>query len=74
MLRNLEGSQKQRLLGKFIESDHAKIDRLMELHFKYYNRVQKIDNRLEQEKLVDILYTARVFLQFLSPTQYLFRN
>ena len=50
MLHNLRGSQRQRLLAKFSESDYAKIERLMELHFKYYDRVQQVDNRLDQEK------------------------
>ena len=50
MLHNLRGSQRQRLLAKFVENDFAKIERLIELHFKYYDRVQQVDDRLEQEK------------------------
>ena len=50
MLHNLRGSQRQRLLAKFTENEFAKIERLMELHFKYYDRVQHVDNRLDQEK------------------------
>ncbi|CAK8697603.1 unnamed protein product [Clavelina lepadiformis] len=50
MLRNLKTSQRQRLLAKFSENDFAKVDRLMELHFKYYDRVLAVDNRLEEEK------------------------
>ena len=50
MLHNLKGSQRQRLLAKFSENEFAKIERLMELHFKYYERVQLVDNRLEKEK------------------------
>uniref|UniRef100_H2YRA6 Beta-catenin-like protein 1 n=1 Tax=Ciona savignyi TaxID=51511 RepID=H2YRA6_CIOSA len=50
MLQNLSGSQRQRLVAKFTENDFAKVDRLMELHFKYYDRVQRVDNRLEAER------------------------
>nr|CAB3234362.1 beta-catenin-like protein 1 [Phallusia mammillata] len=50
MLHNLKGSQRQRLIAKFSEGDFAKVDRLLELHFKYYNRIQAVDNRLDIEK------------------------
>jgi len=50
MLHNLKGSQRQRLIAKFSENDYAKVDRLLELHFKYYERVQKFDSRLDVEK------------------------
>ena len=50
MLHNLRGSQRQRLIAKFSEGDFAKIERLMELHFKYYDKVQHVDNRLDREK------------------------
>ncbi|XP_039260592.2 beta-catenin-like protein 1 [Styela clava] len=50
MLRNLQGPQRQRLISKFTESDLAKVDRLMEIHFKYYSRVQAAENKLEKEK------------------------
>lgn len=50
MLHNLKGSQRQRLIAKFSEGDFAKVDRLLELHFKYYNRIQAVDNRLDNEK------------------------
>nr|XP_002130495.1 beta-catenin-like protein 1 [Ciona intestinalis] len=50
MLQNLSGSHRQRLIAKFTENDFAKVDRLMELHFKYYERVQRVDNRLDAER------------------------
>ena len=55
MLINLKGSHKQRLVAKFSENDYAKVDRLMELHFKYYERVQKAENKIDRErsKLID---------------------
>jgi beta-catenin-like protein 1 len=40
LLLRLSGEQHQRVLNKFIESGHEKVDRLMELHDKYYRKVQ----------------------------------
>uniref|UniRef100_A0A673N201 Beta-catenin-like protein 1 n=1 Tax=Sinocyclocheilus rhinocerous TaxID=307959 RepID=A0A673N201_9TELE len=50
MLRNLKGQQRSRLLSKFTENDCEKVDRLMELHFKYLEAVQLADKRIEGEK------------------------
>ncbi|GLG92811.1 Beta-catenin-like protein 1 [Gryllus bimaculatus] len=50
MLRNCRGPQRQRLLSKFTENDHEKVDRLLELHFKYLEKVEEVDLVLEQER------------------------
>lgn len=50
MLKNCRGPQRQRLMNKFTENDHEKVDRLMELHFKYLEKVQNTDNQIETEK------------------------
>uniref|UniRef100_A0A671YIX8 Catenin, beta like 1 n=1 Tax=Sparus aurata TaxID=8175 RepID=A0A671YIX8_SPAAU len=50
MLRNLKSQQRSRLLTKFTENDCEKVDRLMELHFKYLEAVQQADKRIEGEK------------------------
>lgn len=50
MLRNSKGSQKQRLLSKFVENDFEKVDRLMELHLKYLEKVESIDREIENAK------------------------
>ncbi|TRY98616.1 hypothetical protein DNTS_005290 [Danionella cerebrum] len=50
MLRNLRGQQRSRLLSKFTENDYEKVDRLMELHFKYLEAVQLATRRIEGEK------------------------
>lgn len=47
MLRNCKGPQRQRLLSKFSENDFEKVDRLLELHLKYLEKVDAIDNDLE---------------------------
>lgn len=47
MLHNCRGNQRTRLLSKFCENDHEKVDRLLELHFKYMDKVDKIDKQVE---------------------------
>lgn len=50
MLRNCQGSQRQRLLAKFTENDLEKVDRLLELHFKYMDKVDRTEKEMEQEQ------------------------
>jgi len=52
LVKNCEGIQRQRLINKFTENDHEKIDRLMEMHFKYLDRVNKADDKIEHKKRV----------------------
>ena len=54
LLRNSHGTQRQRLLSKFTENDHEKVERLMELHFKYLDKVRQCDDSIEKEKVVSI--------------------
>lgn len=53
MLRNCKGAQRQRLLSKFIENDFEKVDRLMELHLKYLEKVENFDAQIEQDKQIN---------------------
>ena len=65
-MRNLKDKLRDRLVQKFVELDHAKTDRLLEMHFKYMDKVDEgkfIDfassyNRISAEK--DILKRARM--------------
>lgn len=43
-------TQKQRVLNKFVENDHEKVERLLELHFKYLEKVRNCDKQIEREK------------------------
>lgn len=52
MLRNCRGQQRQRLLSKFTENDHEKVDRLLELHFKYLDKVEEVDLMIENQRKV----------------------
>lgn len=49
MLRNCKGPQRQRLLAKFTENDFEKVERLMELHFKYLEKVEEVDREVDQQ-------------------------
>ncbi|XP_037948494.1 beta-catenin-like protein 1 [Teleopsis dalmanni] len=48
MLRNCKGAQRQRLLSKFTENDHEKVDRLLELHLKYLEKMESADREIDQ--------------------------
>lgn len=50
LFRHLSGNNRTRLVQKFVEDDHVKVDRLMELYFKYQRRVQDADARIERER------------------------
>lgn len=52
MLRNCKGAQRQRLLSKFTENDHEKVDRLLELHLKYLEKVEAVDREIDQQPRV----------------------
>lgn len=61
MLRNCRGSQRQRLVSKFTENDHEKVDRLLELHFKYLEKVEGVDDGIEDgEGNEDAVYLKRL--------------
>lgn len=49
-LWNLRGQQWIWFLNKFIENDSEKVDRLMELYFKYLGVMQVVDKKIEGEK------------------------
>lgn len=41
-------------MTKFTENDHEKVDRLLELHFKYLDKVELIDQEVENMQKVSI--------------------
>lgn len=49
LLRNSSGSQLQRLMNKFVEEDHLKVDRLVELHLFYLQQSKTLDMQIEAE-------------------------
>lgn len=49
LLRNCRPNQRSRLISKFTENDHEKVDRLLELHFKYLEKVLATNYSLEEQ-------------------------
>ena len=49
LFQNVQGSGRDRLLGKFTEKDHEKVDRLVELHFAYSRRLKEVGAQLREE-------------------------
>lgn len=49
LLKNCRSAQHERLLNKFIENEHEKVDRIMELHFKYSDKVRQAEREIEIE-------------------------
>lgn len=49
MLRNCKGPQRQRLLSKFTENEFEKVERLLELHLKYLEKVDAIDDQIDED-------------------------
>lgn len=58
MLRNCKGPQRQRLLSKFTENEFEKVERLLELHLKYLEKVDAIDEDENEEE--DAVYLKRL--------------
>lgn len=46
LLRYCPPNLKQRVLAKFVENDHEKVDRLIELHLKYFEKVKATDVKI----------------------------
>merc|ERR1719322_2051851 len=46
---NNASKQRERILAKFTENDHEKVDRLMEIHDKYLAKVQEADAEIDDE-------------------------
>merc|ERR550525_1812843 len=46
---NSAGKQRERILIKFTENDHEKVDRLMEVHDKYLAKVEESDKAIDKE-------------------------
>ncbi|XP_032683091.1 beta-catenin-like protein 1 [Odontomachus brunneus] len=60
MLRNCKGQQRQRLLSKFTENDYEKVDRLMELHFKYLEKVEEVEKTGKEDEDEEESYLRRL--------------
>ena len=66
LLKNCRGPQRQRLLSKFTENDHEKVERLMEMHFKFLDKVTTTEQLLAQEGLNQEEDEEEMYLRRLS--------
>jgi beta-catenin-like protein 1 len=66
LLKNCRGSQRQRLVTKFTESDHEKVERLMELHFKFIDRVAVTEDRLRSTDDQEEMDEEEMYLERLN--------
>jgi len=64
MLRNCRGPQRQRLLSKFTENDHEKVDRLLELHFKYLEKVEEVDLEIDHDRRVSYTFVLNESVEY----------
>ena len=62
LFKNCKGSHRSRILIKFTESDHEKVERLMELHFKYVDRVSTSLKLVKIVLMVSIITSCISFL------------
>lgn len=53
MLKNCKGPQRQRLISKFSENDYEKVERLIELHLKYLEKVDATDAEIDNDPEAD---------------------
>ena len=54
------------MLAKFTENDHEKVERLMELHFKYLERVELAEDKIAREGLDKYEDEEEIYLRRLS--------
>ena len=69
LLKNCRSNQRHRLVGKFTENDHEKVDRLLELHFKYLEKVLATNANLEEQARVSqsfkFLFISKVCIKMI---------
>lgn len=55
-----------RLINKFVENDFEKVDRMIELHEKYFNAVKEFDKTMEKSKKKTSLSDEEIYLERLD--------
>ncbi|KAK7071428.1 Beta-catenin-like protein 1, partial [Halocaridina rubra] len=66
LLRNCRPNQRTRLISKFTENDHEKVDRLLELHFKYLDKVLATNYAVEEQAKAENLSEDELYLRRLD--------
>merc|ERR1712029_1236014 len=60
LMKNCRGPQRQRMLAKFTENDHEKVERLMEMHFKFLEKVTEAEQEIAKEGNEEEMYLRRL--------------
>ncbi|XP_071626770.1 beta-catenin-like protein 1 isoform X2 [Temnothorax longispinosus] len=60
LLKNCKGQQRQTLLSYFTENDYEKVDRLMELHFNYLEKVEEVKKNGKDDEDEKESYSRRL--------------
>ncbi|XP_077274207.1 beta-catenin-like protein 1 isoform X2 [Temnothorax americanus] len=60
LLKNCKGQQRQTLLSYFTENDYEKVDRLMELHFNYLEKVEEVKKNGKDDEDEEESYSRRL--------------
>ncbi|KAG0722839.1 Beta-catenin-like protein 1 [Chionoecetes opilio] len=66
LLKNCRPNQRTRLINKFTENDHEKVDRLLELHFKFLEKVLATNYALEEQAKAENLSEEEQYLRRLD--------
>ena len=70
LFRSVQGKGRDRLVSKFGEKDHEKVERLMELHFRYLRRIREVDRKIKSQSRDSDSEQDDVFLQRLDAGLY----
>ncbi|XP_024885121.1 beta-catenin-like protein 1, partial [Temnothorax curvispinosus] len=60
LLKNCKGQQRQTLLSYFTENDYEKVDRLMELHFNYLEKVEEVKKNGKDDEDEEKSYSRKL--------------
>jgi beta-catenin-like protein 1 len=66
LIQHVTGQSRSRILIKFEENDFEKLERLVELHFKYSEKVQIGDREMKQSEEFDSLDDDEIYLRRLD--------
>jgi len=66
LMKNCRGPQRQRMLAKFTENDHEKVERLMEMHFKFLEKVTETEQEIAKEGNEEEMEEEEMYLRRLS--------
>lgn len=73
LFKHVQGAQYDRLVNKFVENDFEKVERLMELHFKYQRKVKQFNQQSSHSSVSDEEDEIDVYLRRLDAGLFAFQ-